>query len=154
MSQSGKARKAKEYGIPVWSEQQLWKCVGIRGEVMGKRVFRSVEEPIREGLTRAEMWDQEDKGLIWLWELGRSYRRDERTQSKRAEQGELPVGDWKGGVDKKLKAGKKSGSLQYLAQWQGMRGENLSIDVDAELTLICSRTGQSVVFSSTLTDDE
>ena len=120
---------------------------------MGKRVFRSVEEPIREGLTRAEMWDQEDKGLIWLWELGRSYRRDERTQSKRAEQGELPVGDWKGGVDKKLKAEKKSGSLQYLAQWQGMRGENLSIDVDAEVILICSRTGQSVVFSSTLTDD-
>ena len=29
MSQSGKARKAKEYGIPVWSEQQLWKCLGI-----------------------------------------------------------------------------------------------------------------------------
>ena len=32
MSQSGKARKAKEYGIPIWSEQQLWQCLGIEVE--------------------------------------------------------------------------------------------------------------------------
>lgn len=41
----------------------------------------------------------------------------------------------------------KIGSLQYLAAWQGLRGENLEIDTDAEVTVTCSKTGVPVTFT-------
>ncbi|MFA6072205.1 MAG: AAA family ATPase, partial [Janthinobacterium sp.] len=62
--------------------------------------------------------------------------------------GELPILGWKGGissVDRKLK---KFGSLKYLAQWQGIRGENLSLSLSVETTITCSKTGSTVTFTS------
>lgn len=117
---------------------------------------RASSEPIREKLSRSEMWDGADNGLIWCWELGRLFRDQDQKSSlvRSAELGELPVLDWRGGVAKKLKAKTKSGSLQYLAQWQGMRGDDLNIPLDKEIQHKCSRTGQVVVFSSQLEDDE
>ena len=121
---------------------------------MSQILFRSVEESIREGLTRNELWEGPDKGLIWCWELGRIFRTEGRLAALQASAGELPIGDWKGGVDKRLKTDKKIGSLQYLAQWQGMREEDFNIDFTNEIRLICSRHGQPVIFSANLADEE
>lgn len=64
-----------------------------------------------------------------------------------AARGELRPLPWRGGVVKKLKAKIRPGTLQYLAMWQGLRGENLDIDTTGETRLRCARTGQVVVFS-------
>ena len=66
--------------------------------------------------------------------------------AKKAENGELPRLGWKGGVDVKIND-KKYGSIYYLAQWQGLRGNDLDIDASAEYTLTCSRTGSKVTFT-------
>ena len=54
---------------------------------------------------------------------------------------------WKGGVEKRLKIMEKYGTLNYLAQRQGLRGEDLNIDVSEELELICSKTGMKVIYT-------
>ena len=41
----------------------------------------------------------------------------------------------------------KYGSLKYLAQWQGLRGEDLNIDLSEERSLTCSRTKMVVTFT-------
>lgn len=55
---------------------------------------------------------------------------------------------FKGGVAKPLKNQSiKIGSLLYLAQWLGLRGEDLDLDTAGEVTLFCSRTGVAVLFT-------
>lgn len=39
---------------------------------------------------------------------------------------------WKGSVENKTIKGEKYGTLYYLAQWQGLRGENLDIEPSEE----------------------
>lgn len=121
---------------------------------MAKKLYRSIDEPIREGLSWDERWKGPDNGLILCWERGREYRVEEPDLVERAERGELPIGAWKGGVKEKLKIERKAGTLQYLATWQGMRGEDLDIDLEGERTIFCSKTGQAVVFSASLRLDE
>ncbi len=41
----------------------------------------------------------------------------------------------------------KFGSFKYLAQWQGLRGEDLLIDVRSEITLSCNHTGMITTFT-------
>ena len=94
-----------------------------------------------------------DKGLIWCWERGRQKRVEEPELAAQADKGELVVLAWKGGVNKKLKMEKKSGTLQYLATWQGLRGKDLALALEDE-SIVCTKTGQTVVFSSTLPKDE
>ena len=67
--------------------------------------------------------------------------------AERAKNGELPSLDWKGGVEAKMKTLIKYGSLNYLASWQGLRGEDLDIDVEQDVECVCSKTGQRVVFT-------
>ncbi len=74
-------------------------------------------------------------------------RQREPELAQRAENGELPVLVWKGGVEKKIKKREKYGTLNYLAQWQGLRGEDLNIDLSEELELICSKTGMKVIYT-------
>lgn len=57
---------------------------------------------------------------------------------------------WKGGVETKTMKGEKYGTLFYLAQWQGLRGEDLDIDLTDEPELICSRTGMKVIYTGDL----
>jgi len=114
---------------------------------MSQRIFRSSKEPIREGLEWDEIWKGPDKGLIKQWEIGRELREKTPELADRAKKGELPVSDWKGGVEKKLKIKKKYGTLFYLAEWQGLRGEDLDIDMSEEVELICSRTGMKVIYT-------
>lgn len=80
----------------------------------------------------------------------------------RALRGELLPLPWKGGVHpdppddqsgkkktkgkRKKQPVKKFGSLQYLAMWQGLRGENLDVPLDGEITLTCPATKGIVRF--------
>jgi len=61
---------------------------------------------------------------------------------------------WKGGVEEKMKAQRKAGTLKYLATWQGLRDEDLDITLDGERVIVCTRTEQAVVFSSVSPADE
>ena len=53
---------------------------------------------------------------------------------------------WKGGVERELKKKGKFGTLNYLAQWQGLRGEDLDVDLTNEVEIVCSLTGMKVIF--------
>lgn len=117
---------------------------------MNQRIFRSYKEPKRMGLSWDELWEGVDKGLIACWEVGRELREKYPELASRVEKGELPVLGWKGGVEKKTKEGEKYGTLLYLAQWQGLRGIDLDIDLSQELVLLCSRTGMRVIYTGDL----
>ncbi|MDG4555294.1 MAG: hypothetical protein P9E24_13785 [Candidatus Competibacter sp.] len=117
---------------------------------MSQRVFRSFNEPKRDGLSWDERWKGNDRGLIACWEVGREIREKEPEIARRAENGELPVLGWKGGVENKTKKGEKYGTLFYLAQWQGLRGEDLDIDLSQEPELTCSKTGMRVIYTGDL----
>lgn len=115
---------------------------------MYQRICRSYQEPTREGLSWAERWKGEDKGLVTSWEVGRELSKREPKLAERARRGELPVLGWKGGVQKKLQKKEKYGSLLYLAQWQGLRGDDLDIAMSEEIELVCSRTGMKVTYTN------
>lgn len=123
---------------------------------MGLHIRRSWNEPNRSSLTWTETWEGFDKGLIECWERGRQKRIEDLELAARAESGQLVVLAWRGGVEVKLKNNQvKYGTYQYLATWQGLRGEDLDIEVDIERVIVCSKTGQSVIFTSNpLLDDE
>jgi len=121
---------------------------------MTTRLRRSVDQPIREGLSWSERWEGPDKGLIWCWERGRQDRLEHPDLAARVDKGELVTMAWKGGVQKKLNIEKKPGTLQYLATWQGMRGEDLDLALEGERTIVCTKTGQAVVFSAKFAEDE
>ncbi|HEY6528536.1 MAG TPA: hypothetical protein VIZ65_07565 [Cellvibrionaceae bacterium] len=114
---------------------------------MNSKISRSISEPVRTELSWDEKWRAEDHGLIISWEIGRKFRKQKPELAARAERGELPVLDWKGGVDKPIK-GEKVGVYFYLAQLQGLRDENLDIDISLEVQLICSRTGVKVTYTN------
>lgn len=67
--------------------------------------------------------------------------------ASRAKTGELMVLAWRGGVSPGLKIKKKAGTLYYLAQWQGLAGEDLDVDMDGSTILTCSNTGVEVTYS-------
>jgi hypothetical protein len=121
---------------------------------MATRLRRSIDQPIREGLSWSERWEGPDEGLICCWERGRQERLERPDDAARADKGELVGLDWKGGVKKKLAVEKKPGTLRYLATWQGLRGEDLDIELEDERVIVCTRTGQAVVFSAKLPEDE
>lgn len=114
---------------------------------MSQRIYRSYGQPKRERLSWQELWQGDDKGLILCWEIGREIRQKEPELAQRAENGELPVLVWKGGVEKKTKISEKYGTLHYLAQLQGLRGEDLNIELSEEPELICSKTGMKVIYT-------
>jgi hypothetical protein len=117
---------------------------------MATHLRLSIDQPIREGLTWEELWLGPDRGLIWCWERGRQIRDEEPELAARANEGELIVLVWKGGVEEKLKIEKKPGTLKYLATLQGLRGEDLDIALEAERLIMYSKTGQTVAFSAKL----
>ena len=114
---------------------------------MSQRIYRSYREPIRKGLTWEERWKDDDRGLISCWELGRELREKQPELAKRAENGELPVLVWKGGAEKQLKKKEKYGTFNYLAEWQGLRGEDLNINLSEEPEIICSKTGMKFIYT-------
>ncbi|WPN45816.1 hypothetical protein [Pseudomonas sp. P8_241] len=114
---------------------------------MTQRIHRSIDTPLRTGLNREALWEAHDKGLIKCWEVGRQRASRFPDLAKQCLAGELPVLGWKGGVNRSLKKLEKYGSLKYLAQWQGLRGEDLDVDLCDERALTCSRTSMVVTFT-------
>ena len=114
---------------------------------MSQRIYRSIDLPLRTGLNRDELWEGHDKGLIKCWEVGRQRAARFPDLARQCLAGELPVLGWKGGVNRSLKKLEKYGSLKYLAQWQGLRGEDLDVDLCDERALTCSRTSMVVTFT-------
>ena len=117
---------------------------------MSNRIFCSINEPIRKNPSFDERLREPDKGLIISWEVGRKLRKGKPESAEKAEKGELPKLGYKGGIDKKIQLKEKYGSLNYLAQWQGLRGEDLDIDLTEEKKIICSRTDIKVIFTADL----
>jgi hypothetical protein len=115
---------------------------------MSGRIQRSKQVSIRVGLTSEELWDGPDRGLFLCWETGRLEAIRQPELAERAKRDELPTLIWKGGIEKKLKAKLRYGTLQYLATWQGLRGDDLDIDILEEIPKTCSRSGQCVVFTA------
>lgn len=112
------------------------------------RIECKVNDPPVLGDSFEEVWHGPDQGLICCWLRGLEKAKEDPELAAKARRGELPVLAWKGGVEKKLKSGAKVGSINYVATWQGLRGENLNIDFEAEIELKCHRTGVKVTFTS------
>ena len=122
---------------------------------MRKHLNRSTNEPIREGLSWHERWDRDDRGLIACWENGRELASKEPEKAEQAKRGELLRMGWTGGVSKKMAQNVFHGTLFYLAKWQGLRGDDLYIDVHGDKFLTCTKTSQVVKYNSLVpTDDE
>ena len=121
------------------------------GGIMFKRIYRSYREPVRENCSFDELWMGPDNGLITCWEVGRGRSIDSPELAEQAKNGELPVLGWKGGVEKKIQKKEKYGCLKYLAEWQGLRGEDLDIDLTEEREIVCSKTGMKVIFTGDAT---
>lgn len=110
-------------------------------------VSREITVPVRPKLTWEQTWQGPDQGLIRCWEIGRERAQKMPELAEQCRAGELPVLGWKGGVARTLKKKEKYGALKYLAQWQGLRGEDLQVQADRETTLTCTRTGMMVTFT-------
>lgn len=113
------------------------------------QIKASVNQRPLECVEFADRWNGPDKGLVTCWLTGLERRTSDRDLAARADAGELPVLPWKGGVAKEVKV-RKIGSLQYLATWQGLRGEDLDIYLDKDVQMVCSRTGVAVLFTGNL----
>lgn len=114
------------------------------------RIYRRFTEPDRENLTWEEKWRQEDRGLIKNYEVGRALSKTDSDLAEKAKKGELPVLCYKGGVEKTLKKKEKIGALNYLAMWQALRGEDLDIDMENEVIIVCAKTKVAVTFTMDL----
>ena len=113
-------------------------------------MYRSIADPIRPDPSFVDRWETIDCGLLTSWERGREKSVDEPKLAEQALAGQLMVLPWKGGVEKAIQKKIKYGVFNYLAMWQGLRGEDLNIDVDKETSLTCTATDMVVVFTSDL----
>jgi hypothetical protein len=118
------------------------------------KLKRAIEEPVRDFVDMDHRWRGPDKGLIWCWESGRLLAQEEPELARSARSGELVVLVWKGGFSSALKQKRKPGTLQYLAQWQGLSGLDLDLDMEGARTITCSKTGMQVTFSAAHIDDD
>lgn len=115
---------------------------------MSNHIYRSYKEPKRVKISWEERWRGHDRGLINCWEVGRELSTKKPDLAVQAKQDELPVLRWKGGVpETKNRIREKYGSLNYLAQWQGLCGIDLDIDLSTESELICTKTGTKVIYT-------
>jgi len=111
------------------------------------KIHRSINEDIRDFISMDHRWRNTDKGLIWCWERGRQMSEENPELASRARNRELMVLGWKGGVPPGFKEKSKSGTLNYLAQWQGLAGKDLDIDTDFPTVLVCSLSGVEITYS-------
>lgn len=111
------------------------------------RIHHLISDPPQLPRSWHARWEGADNGLIACWLRGIEKAREAPDLAARARAGELPVLAWRGGVERAIKAGTKLGALEYLAMWQGLRGENLDIDTDWPPSIRCARTGVLVTFT-------
>lgn len=103
---------------------------------------------LEPALDWAARWEGPDKGARTAWLAGAQMRRRDPDLAQRAESGELVPLPFRGGVTRQLKTKSKVGHNLYLAMWQGLRGEALDVDMDAEVSRTCTRFGVPVLFTS------
>ena len=113
---------------------------------MIKRSFASASP---QGESWEERWEGPDKGLVCSWLRGIEKAKESPELAEQALRGELPSLPWVGG-GKAIKAGKRAGALHYLAMWQGLRGDDLSIDPATGAIHTCTSTGMVVTFTGDL----
>lgn len=113
-------------------------------------IHRSITEPSRLAANWEEKWNGSDQGLIACWERGRKKASEDPIVASQARAGKLVLLPWKGGVDKAIKLKQKYGSLNYLAMWQGLRGDDLNINTEEETVVTCAATKMVVVFTNDL----
>ena len=111
------------------------------------KVAQAVGNPRSTQITWDDRWEGPDRGLICSWVRGIEKARETPTLREQALRGELPPLAWKGGGNQAIKAGKRVGSVHYLAMWQGLRGDALDIDTDAPVSLTCTRFQTLVTFT-------
>ena len=86
---------------------------------------------------------------------GKYMRHSDPELAGRAERGQLPVLNWPGGVDTEASPPRRFGSFFYLAQWQGLRGEqwhgitgnNKSMSTTHPVGIKCAATGRVTIFT-------
>lgn len=103
---------------------------------MPKRITLSADTPIRDiqKLTTYELWTGPDEGLRICWESGRIKAQEVPELAAKAIRNELPELCW------------ERGTPYYLAYWQGLRGDDLSVDIDEEFELVCSQSKRTFAF--------
>src|SRR6185437_5647584 len=96
------------------------------------RMQRSIEEPLRINPDWEARWGMPGAGLVTSWERGRELAIENLKLATAATRGELVQLSWKGGIatGAQRPPRQKYGSLNYLAMWQGLRGEDLDIETD------------------------
>ena len=108
------------------------------------RISRSITEPIRQNLSWEKQWKDCDQGLIACWERGREKSNEDPALAAQARDGRLVVLPWKGGAKKATKKQKQHGTLNYLAMWQGLRGDDLNIPLAPTTDILASARGAFV----------
>lgn len=111
-------------------------------------MYRSILEPIRVDPNFDERWGTVDLGLLTSWERGREKALEEPQLAEQALAGQLVILPWKGGVERAIQKLNKYGVFNYLAMWQGLRGEDLDIDYSTEKSLTCTATQMTITFTS------
>lgn len=112
------------------------------------RVQASVTTPPTISSNWTERWEGPDKGLVLSWLIGIEKASEDPALAAKALAGELPVLAWKGGAARSLKNPTvKTGSLYYLATWQGLRGEDLDIEQGMDVRMTCACTGVTFVYT-------
>lgn len=112
---------------------------------------RSISEPLRYRPDFDTRWRREDGGLITAWETGRKRAIEHPELAEAARNGALPRMDFDGGHDAALSnSAFKYGTMHYLAQLQGLKGEDLDVDSqrDEGLQLRCEATGMLTIFTA------
>ncbi len=115
---------------------------------MEKHIKRSIAIEIRDLTTWDEAWLGTDRGLITCWEVGRLKAKEDPSLAKRAKSGELLPLPWEGGFHAALKKEKNYGTYNYLAMWQGLREEDLDIEIGKTYTITCTKHGKPVLFDA------
>ena len=85
---------------------------------------------------------------------GKEIRESDPELAGRAEKGELAVLNWPGGCDAEASPPRQFGSLFYLAQWQGLRGEpwhgitgnNKNMSTTHPVGIKCAVSGVATIF--------
>lgn len=112
-------------------------------------IEQSFDSATPQGESWNERWEGADRGLVCSWLRGIQKAKESPELAEQAIRGELPSLPWVGG-GKAIKAGTRTGALQYLAMWQGLRGDDLSIDPAIGATRTCTSTGMVVTFTGDL----
>lgn len=122
------------------------------------RVRASAQIPPQLGSLYEDRFGTAEHTLISCWLRGLELRSDEAASGlggknaaksvvQAAIAGELPILPWKGGIAKPTKQKTRLGATQYLAMWQGLRGQDLDIDLSTEHQVTCSRFLVAVTFT-------